>query len=91
MHNHNLLLKYREQWICDICKNNYLNQGSFFCEKCDFDICNKCYFSENKNNNNNNNDNNDDNNSFINVINDIINTFDNNMHKMNKLDNCPIQ
>lgn len=47
---HRHLLKFdkrRNYWICDRCRKNYdIQDKSFFCEECDFDICCECYYEE---------------------------------------------
>ena len=48
LHEHDLLLKDRNSWHCNLCKTNYLDNASFYCEKCDFDICDKCFLEENQ-------------------------------------------
>lgn len=45
LHKHNLILKFRNDWSCDICKRYYKNKYSCFCESCDFDVCYKCYYN----------------------------------------------
>ena len=92
-HRHNLILKFREEWFCNICKQCYKNKYSCFCESCDFDVCYKCYYNsdkkgekdnDNDNDNNNNNNNNNDNNND----NDLDEVF-NEMEKAGKMmDNC---
>ena len=49
-HRHPLVFRYRTAWncgkdnyLCDICKNRYNNQPSYYCEECDFDVCPSCY------------------------------------------------
>ena len=45
-HKHDLLLKNRNNWKCDLCKNMYKGKASFYCKQCDFDVCDKCYLEE---------------------------------------------
>ena len=45
IHAHPLLLKDRNSWKCDLCKQNYKNVASFYCKQCDFDACSACYVS----------------------------------------------
>ena len=42
-HQHELALKPRNSWKCDLCKKNYKGNASFYCKQCDFDACDKCY------------------------------------------------
>ena len=42
-HNHDLALKSRNSWKCNVCKKMYKGTASFYCKKCDFDACDKCY------------------------------------------------
>ena len=65
IHNHHLKLKYKNNnWTCKICGFEYGYDSykciSFFCEQCNFDICDFCYLaqkdeSEKQNNYNNSN------------------------------------
>ena len=48
IHQHDLILRDRNSWTCDSCKTSYMDNASFFCEKCDFDVCDKCYIEENQ-------------------------------------------
>ena len=43
IHQHDLALKNRNSWKCDLCKKIYRGQASFYCKQCDFDVCDKCY------------------------------------------------
>ena len=43
---HELALKNRNSWKCDICKKMYRGIASFYCKQCDFDVCDKCYLEE---------------------------------------------
>ena len=43
IHPHPLALKSRRSWKCDLCKKLYKDVASFYCKRCDFDICDKCY------------------------------------------------
>ena len=45
-HPHDLALKDRKSWKCDLCKKNYKGNASFYCKQCDFDACDKCYLEE---------------------------------------------
>lgn len=45
IHQHNLKLKNRLHFKCDICMNDYYFQTSCACNKCNFDICHKCYYN----------------------------------------------
>ena len=42
-HKHDLALKNRNSWKCNLCKKIYKGNASFFCQQCDFDACEKCY------------------------------------------------
>lgn len=44
LHEHNLELEFRENWICDLCKTEFINTASFYCNDCQFDVCYECYF-----------------------------------------------
>ena len=44
-HNHNLVYcrSSRYGWRCDVCQTEFANEiWSFYCTKCDFDLCSKC-------------------------------------------------
>jgi len=43
IHQHDLALKHRNNWKCDLCKKAYRGRASFYCKQCDFDACDKCY------------------------------------------------
>ena len=45
-HQHQLALKNRNSWKCDLCKKMYKGNASFYCKQCDFDACDKCYLEE---------------------------------------------
>ena len=45
-HAHDLALKNRNNWKCDLCKKMYKGKASFYCKQCDFDACDKCYLEE---------------------------------------------
>ena len=47
LHQHDLLLTDRNSWTCNICKTSYGDNASFYCQKCDFDVCDKCYLNQN--------------------------------------------
>ena len=47
VHPHDLLLTDRNSWTCNICKNSYGDNASFYCKQCDFDVCDKCYLNQN--------------------------------------------
>ena len=49
IHEHNLILKYRNDWVCNICHFNFPSGKclSFFCKQCNFYACNKCYLIDN--------------------------------------------
>ena len=50
IHNHNLKLSRRNNWLCDICGFNYSDKClSFCCNKCTFNVCFFCYTNENQN------------------------------------------
>ena len=49
LHIHDLLLKYKKGWVCDICKIQYKNKASFSCTNCDYDLCEKCYLGKGPN------------------------------------------
>ena len=42
-HEHELALRIRSNWKCDLCKQKYKNVCSFYCKPCDFDACFNCY------------------------------------------------
>ena len=50
LHKHILKLTYRKNWECNICHFDYgsFKNVSFYCEPCDFDVCDICYFKEKK-------------------------------------------
>ena len=43
VHSHDLVLKNRIGWKCDICNQSYRGIASFYCQRCDFDVCHNCY------------------------------------------------
>ena len=43
IHNHDLALKNRNSWKCNVCKKPYKGNASFYCKQCDFDACENCY------------------------------------------------
>ena len=45
-HPHELALKNRNSWKCDLCKKMYKGTASFYCKQCDFDVCDKCYIDD---------------------------------------------
>ena len=47
LHQHDVLLQDRNSWTCDICKTSYLDNASFYCKQCDFDVCERCYLNDN--------------------------------------------
>ena len=47
LHQHDLLLTDRNSWTCNICKTSYGDNASFYCQQCDFDVCDKCYLNQN--------------------------------------------
>ena len=47
IHQHDLLLTDRNSWTCNVCKNSYGDNASFYCQQCDFDACDKCYLNQN--------------------------------------------
>lgn len=46
LHEHDLNLKFREDWFCNLCESEFENCTSFHCEECDFDACYECYFED---------------------------------------------
>ena len=47
LHPHQLLLTYRNNWLCDFCRISFNKASSFCCKKCDFDACYSCYIIPN--------------------------------------------
>ena len=43
LHPHSLILCYRNNYQCDICKISFNSASSFCCEPCNFDSCISCY------------------------------------------------
>ena len=43
IHPHDLELKSRNSWRCNLCKKIYRGTASFYCKNCDFDACQNCY------------------------------------------------
>ena len=43
VHQHDLALRCRSAWKCDVCKEKFRDTASFYCKACDFDACSKCY------------------------------------------------
>ena len=43
VHDHPLVLTFRNNWKCDLCKQKFKKTASFYCSPCDFDACSKCY------------------------------------------------
>ncbi len=50
-HKHNLMIKEKENYKCDICKrtSGFKNKFCFFCDECNFGICLECFIPQNKN------------------------------------------
>jgi hypothetical protein len=44
VHQHELFLRDRHSWKCDICKKSKKDNASFNCKQCDFDVCDECFF-----------------------------------------------
>ena len=55
LHQHDLHLRERNKWKCNICKNSNKANASFYCSKCDFDACADCFIDNKANKVNNNN------------------------------------
>ena len=43
IHKHDLFLRNKPSWKCDICKSSFKNKASYNCKQCDFDSCDNCY------------------------------------------------
>jgi hypothetical protein len=43
VHTHPLVLTLRYNWYCDLCKQRFKKNASFYCKPCDFDACSRCY------------------------------------------------
>jgi hypothetical protein len=96
LHKHNLILKFRNDWSCDICKRYYKNKYSCFCESCDFDVCYKCYYKIDSQENNDDEDDNDndkdnDDNSFDKGVNKVLKTYKAVGKVINEIDECANQ
>ena len=44
VHQHELFLRDRHSWKCNICKKSKKDNASFNCKQCDFDVCDECFF-----------------------------------------------
>ena len=46
-HEHSLAILYKQSPLCNLCGETNVNQNfTFSCDKCNFEICQKCYFSK---------------------------------------------
>ena len=45
IHHHPLLLKYKNEWKCNICDILFKNTSAFFCDQCGFNVCTFCLIS----------------------------------------------
>ena len=46
-HEHSLTILYKQLPLCNLCGGTNVNQTlTFLCDKCNFEICQKCYFSK---------------------------------------------
>ena len=46
-HEHSLTILYKQLPLCNLCGGTNVNQTlTFRCDKCNFEICQKCYFSK---------------------------------------------
>ena len=43
IHPHPLVLRVRNDWLCNNCRKHYIGTASFYCQMCDFDACSRCY------------------------------------------------
>ena len=53
LHNHTLKITYKNNyWKCNICNFEYwpLKKISFYCQQCNYNVCDICFFKEKKNN-----------------------------------------
>jgi hypothetical protein len=53
LHNHTLKLTYKNNyWSCNICNFEYwpLKKVSFYCQQCNYNVCDICFFKEKKDN-----------------------------------------
>jgi hypothetical protein len=44
IHQHELFLRDRHSWKCNICKKSKKDNAAFNCKQCDFDVCDDCFF-----------------------------------------------
>jgi V8-like Glu-specific endopeptidase len=50
-HEHNLILTYKnDNWRCNVCEFEYgsFKKVSFYCQQCNFNVCDNCYLKEEK-------------------------------------------
>lgn len=43
IHQHELFLKDRNNWNCQICKKHKTENASFYCSQCNFECCDECF------------------------------------------------
>ena len=44
IHQHELFLRDKHSWKCNICKKSKKDNAAFNCKQCDFDVCDDCFF-----------------------------------------------
>jgi hypothetical protein len=96
IHNHELMPTIRSNWCCNICGRHKIKKISYFCDKCDFDVCYKCYYKIDSQENNDDEDDNDndkdnDDNSFDKGVNKVLKTYKAVGKAINEIDECANQ
>ena len=92
IHNHELMPTIRSNWCCNICGRHKIKKISYFCDKCDFDVCYKCYYKiDSQENNDDEDDNDNDDNSFDKGVNKVLKTYKAVGKAINQIDECANQ
>ena len=94
IHNHELVPTIRSNWYCNICGRFNIKKISYFCDKCDFDVCYKCYYkidSQENNDDEDDDDNDNDDNSFDKGVNKVLKTYKAVGKAINEIDECANQ
>ena len=92
IHNHELMPTIRSNWCCNICGRHKIKKISYFCDKCDFNVCYKCYYKiDSQENNDDEDDNDNDDNSFDKGVNKVLKTYKAVGKVINEIDECANQ
>jgi len=98
IHNHELVPTIRSNWYCNICGRHNIKKISYCCDKCNFDVCYKCYYkidsqenNDDEDDNDNDNDKDNDDNSFDKGVNKVLKTYKAVGKAINEIDECANQ